>query len=132
MSVMESMSTLGNLTFRSNGSLDISRNVRKNEISETFFVVMCIILITLCVLVHLSLLFWVFYNVWKITLQRSVTIQEKNKDNDFESEDLSTNRISDSEELQIAVNPTIVVYKVHNSTTEIFSCHQSIGINCRV
>ena len=101
---------------------------------DTLFIALCIIFIAICVLVHLSLLFWVLYNAWKITLQRSLRIQEENKENDFESEDLTTNGISDteryltySEQLEISVNPKIVVYKVPNSTTELFSCRQSKG-----
>ena len=112
-----------------------------NKISQTLFLTLCLSFITICVLVHVWLLFWVFYNTWKITFQRSLTVQEENKDNDFESQDMSTNEInnmdgslSDSKELEIVVNNTIVVYKNHaivvykldSSTTEVFPCHQLI------
>ena len=126
------MSTLTNLTFRINEGLEFSTNER----SETLFITLCIIIITICVLVHVSLLFWVFCNIWKITLQRSVAIQDKNIDNYLGSQNVSTiemneieRSVSDSEQLEISANHMIVIYRAQNYTTELFPSHQFKGIS---
>ena len=131
MSVTESMSALRNLTFSITEGVQFSRTSSANKSTESLFMTLCTIIITICIVVHLLILLWVLYMGWKLMRQRSGTTKDNNIEKDFESSNMETNGADNiegsssvAEKLLIIVNHTMAVYKLQTSTTVLLPFRQ--------